>query len=593
CSALDPSLEKMGDKDFKRLAKKMTFKKTFSLRNDAPNKHATDTIELKIPEAGIYLLKAQGADTKESYRLLYVSSLAIMQLPQPLKKVKICVTDSKNGQPLPHAEIVMRSHADNDNTYQTHLTTNDKGEAIVDSPKNYTEIFASWKDDNSMRPTSLTHSYKHYQYRQKDTRAKIFTDRAVYRPSQKVRVGGFVFNQTDDSTKAVPSATITLKLCNTNNRHIESSTVTTDSFGAFETSFTLPQECLNGNFHIYTDYGSANFKVEEYKRPRFKINLRQPKTAYHLGDTVTIEGQVTTWSGTPLGDTKVCCSVRRNTMIWLREDHYDTPLTLRDTLTTNPEGMFQLKVALAHSAPTSPKKTSYRRYCYAIEAKATDTNGETEQATLKLYVGNEKTLIDINMPETLCKEHPKQIFATQSNHMGATVGGKANVWITNQNDTILKTTIDFNRKGQFHFVSQLASGEYKIAIAAADDTTRQNVCEKTFTLFSLSDQHPVGSQPLTVWQRNSSFDTDSASIDVVVATPLKDTWLRYDLATNDKVVESKILHLSDSTLKFKYKYLDKYGDGIHAQFALLHDGRLYHRSVVLEKPIPDKSLEMK
>ncbi|MDD6783523.1 MAG: alpha-2-macroglobulin family protein [Prevotellaceae bacterium] len=593
-TALDKKLETLTEKDFKRLSKKSNFSKTFSLRKTAPCQFITDTIELNMPEAGIYLLKAQSKETGESFQLLHVSCLAVMQLPLPHFKTKICIADSKNGQPLPYAQITLRSHDNTGGNITTnHLSTDNNGEIVIDSPKDHTEIYASWGKDTGMQSVSLLRNFEYrIHFSQKNTRANIYTDRAIYRPGQKVRVGGFVFNKTNDTTKVLSSTTINIELRNTNHRLIETSTATTDNFGAFETEFTLPRECLNGNFHISTQYGSATFKVEEYKRPRFKIELNQPETAYHIGDTVTVEGKVVTWSGTPLSDAKVCCSVRRNTLTWFRNNIGDTPLTVRDTLTTDSEGNFRLKVALSHS-DTDSKRTPNNLYCFTIETKATDTDGETQQALLRLYVGNQRTHININMPDVICKEYPRQIIVTQSNHMGQTIDGKAIVWITSQKDTLLKSHIDFNRKNQFGFIPKLPSGQYKITIMAADDSTHQNLCEKTFALFSIEDQKPMGELPLQVWQSSDTFDNNNQTVDVVVGSPLKDTWLRYDLMANENVIESKTLHISDSILKFRYNYLEKYGDGLHAQFTLLHEGRLYRHSVVLEKPTPDKSLEIK
>lgn len=591
--ATDNKLNNLTAKDYERLSQTPDAHFNLTFNNKTPYGFSTDTTHIVFPKSGIYLIKLQSPDTETAFQIMYVSTLSVMQLPLPDRKTRICVVDGRNGKPMPNAKISIKTFAGETSSWQDYVT-NDNGELTVSSPGNhFAEIYASTTTDNSLPAQPLTRSYD-YRWDFKDSykQANIYTDRAIYRPGQTVKVGGFAYQKDGDSTRTLNHMPINLELYNTNNKLIESTLLTTDDFGTFGTDFILPKECLNGTFHIRCNNGGTSFRVEEYKRPTFQITVQQPTVAYTLGDTINLVGEITAITGQPLAGMTVCCSTIRNRSLWFRQQDYESPITKCDTIETDKDGKFTLPVALSRPDESGAE---LRRmfFTYTINFKATANDGETQENTMRIFAGNTKAWIDTNMPETICKEHLPDIIATLSNSMGKAVEGKGIAVIKQGADTIRYHCFNFNRKGQFGFLKSLYSGEYTIIISPEGETDRKLFYEKTFTLLSLNDSKTSGNNPLQIWNSDNKFKNNNHTVHIVVATPLHDTWLRYDLMANNKVVESKLLHLSDTILHFTYNYSEAYGNGIHAQFAILDKGTLHRKSVVITKPTPDKSLNIR
>lgn len=589
--ASDSKLRELTEKDYAKLSQKPDFRTELAFASRPPYEFATDTTHVRFPKSGVYLVKLQSPETKTEFQILHVSALAVVQLPLPGRKTRICIADNANGKPVANARISIRTVTEGTPSWRDYVC-NGKGELTIDSPKFFSEIFASTADDEALPAKRLvmSHDYK-WNFHDSSTQARIYTDRAVYRPGQTVKAGGFVYRQDGDSTFTPGGLPLNIELHNANGKLIESARLTTDGFGAFGTEFVLPKECLNGMFRIRCDHGSTSFRVEEYKRPTFLINVRQPNTVYSPGDTVYVEGDLATVSGHPMGNTAVYSRTVRNTSRWFCLPGGDSPAIRQDTVVTDSDGKFVLPVIL--SRPDGDSETGQMLYTYTVNVKATADDGETQESTLRIFAGNTKVSISTNIPDVICREHLPELIATQNNSMGKTVDGKGFATIVQGQDTLYSGFIDFNRKGQFDVVRSLSSGEYTITIFPEGETDRRLRYERTFTLLSLNDNRVSGKSPLQVWSSDSRFTDNKQQVHVMAGTPLGDTWLRYDLMANGKVIDSRLMHLNDTVVRFDYTYSETYGNGIHAQFALLADGKLHRKSVVITKPVPDKSLDIK
>lgn len=588
-AASDSIYDNLKSKDLAKLAQSEDFQFALQLKHGQPYENMRDTVSMTLPQSGIYIIKIETAEAGSNYQVIHVSNLAVMQLPMPHKKVKISVVNYQNGKPEANAHVKLKHILKNAVTWQD-LDTNSDGEIIVESSKNLVEIFASTQEDKALQGISLTRSYEEAWNRpDNNTNISLHTDRAIYRPGQVVKVGGFLYNKEDDSTYVLPETRIDIELFNANHKSIEKAVVKTDELGAFGTEFTLPQECMNGTFRINTGYGSKTFKVEEYKRPKFHVVINEPNFAYTLGDTITLSGEVKTYTGLPLSNTKLYCSSQRIRSRWFYYEDTEVPLTTCDTISTDADGHFALRVIL-----TRPEESrySFHRYFYTynINVRATADDGETEESSISLFASNLYAWVDIEIPDVICKEKMPRIIATQSNCMGKAVEGNGRYAITVGKDTIQTGNIAYNLDNQFNFLKSLPSGSYSIHLLPTDDTNWYHCTTKHFSILSLNDSKPIGKEPLQVWQSDESF-TYGHPTTVLVGTPLADAWLHYDLIANEKVIDSRIIHLSDTITRFEYTYKPEYNKGIHAQYAIYSNGNLYRKSVIINKPLPDKDLQ--
>ncbi len=129
----------------------------------------------------------------------------------------------------------------------------------------------------------------------------LFTDRSIYRPGQTLYFKGIVLNRTEAEKKAWANDNYetTIYLRDANYQDTDTIKVKTNEFGSFSGKFQLPQTGLNGDFSIYTkkDNGNANFKVEEYKRPKFYVEYEPLKGTYQVNDTIKTTGIAKAYAG--------------------------------------------------------------------------------------------------------------------------------------------------------------------------------------------------------------------------------------------------------------------------------------------------------
>ena len=127
----------------------------------------------------------------------------------------------------------------------------------------------------------------------------FFTDRAIYRPGQTIQFKGIAlaWHQGKNDYNIMPDRKITVMLRDPNREEVERLDLKTNGYGSLSGSFTAPKGRLTGNFQIATTavpHGQVYFRVEEYKRPKFLVELGKPEQSPKLGDTVQLNGKAPT-----------------------------------------------------------------------------------------------------------------------------------------------------------------------------------------------------------------------------------------------------------------------------------------------------------
>ena len=215
----------------------------------------------------------------------------------------------------------------------------------------------------------------------------IYTDRAIYRPGQKIEAAIIRSSVTNGiETSVVAGEKMHIRLLDSKGEKKAEKYAVTDAYGTAAVDFTLPEgDIRSGYWQLMTDGASASFRVEEYKRPTFEVKLKKNKDEYIVGDTAIVSGIAKTYNGIPQQNSKVVVS------------YYDK----KDTLFTDNDGMFDVKVVIKDPlAQSNGRKIYYPWWRHVkVAADVTDGKGETQSAECHLYVKH------TNQPET--PEEPK------------------------------------------------------------------------------------------------------------------------------------------------------------------------------------------
>ncbi|WP_300670888.1 MG2 domain-containing protein [Soonwooa sp.] len=230
--------------------------------------------------------------------------------------------------------------------------------------------------------------------------AQIFLDRQIYRPGQVVYFKVINTKLIGDKESVVPKATQEIKLEDANGEELAKQSFTTNDFGSYNGSFTLPKSKLNGNFTLVIDDEKLNiseqkdFLVEEYKRPTFELNFEPIKGEYKYGQKIELKGKATMFSGVPLSNSNIQYEIKKENIRWRYFSWYpriyDNENSILGETKTNDKGEFTIVLDLKKDEKLEGVQVDQ----YSINASATDIAGETQSADTSLTVSSVSHYID-------------------------------------------------------------------------------------------------------------------------------------------------------------------------------------------------------
>ena len=240
---------------------------------------------------------------------------------------------------------------------------------------------------------------------------ELFTDRALYRPGQEIRVKGVAYHANPHSRdfRTWPDEEILLTLSDPNGKEVASERLKTNRWGSFSHSFAAPADrltgvwCLTARFSPKGGRETAEFRyvqVEEYKRPKFEAKLEKAGEKATLGAPVTVAGKALTYSGLPVQGAKVAWHVERRTRYpdWWRicrrcgwfggggdgpDDGED--FVAKGEATTDEDGAFA--VEFTPGASPTADLAGDPSFVFAVTATVTDGTGEARTAESSFEIG--------------------------------------------------------------------------------------------------------------------------------------------------------------------------------------------------------------
>ena len=157
------------------------------------------------------------------------------------------------------------------------------------------EPFRAVKGDDKYMPFSCisTPFYSTERFAKNKLSASLFTDRSIYRPSQTVHVGGFVYREQRDTVNVAENENLNV-IMKDGSKVLQKISVKTDSFGGYSADFTLPVSLTGNNVVLIVDNVGKKTKrlvvkkvtVEEYKLPEFRVEIDSVKEHYTWGDSI-------------------------------------------------------------------------------------------------------------------------------------------------------------------------------------------------------------------------------------------------------------------------------------------------------------------
>ena len=566
-----------------------------------------DSIEIggNLP-LGAYLMEVTSDNTgiAPQRELFYVSNLAVMIQQLPDDRHRYVVVNATDGQPIAGAKIELYDQRYDFKTKKdkrlvhARLTTDENGEAYFKNVDG--EVLISTNNDKFM-PAKYIYLSRTRYYEKKDNESKyqVYTDRALYRPGQKVHVTAINFvNMKGIDAKVPVGRELGFQLVNASWKEVEMKKAKIDEYGTASVDFELPKEGQTGMYHVsVNDQVNRFFRVEEYKRPTFEITFPKVNEKYNWGDTVVVKASAKTYAGVPVQGAKVEYQVTRRNQLWWWGAGSAGQLVKTDSCVTREDGTFDVEIPLEASlsgkdeADMSDFMRIARFFNFEVSAIVTDISGESHEGVMSLPLGTKPTILTVNLPKRIEIDSLNMVTFAYRNASGMPISSRLKYRIDKGEwkDAEANAPVSIKEYASSSASSSLVwkSGVHQLEAICGQDTLQQK-----FTLFSMKDTHPV--EPTTEWyyQTAKTFPRDGKPVYIQVGSSENGAHIVYSIIAGNKLLEKGAWELGDSIVTLPFTYKEEYASGIVLNYSFVKQGKCYTRMMSIARPLPEKKLNI-
>ena len=358
---------------------------------------------VKIPNdvpKGTYVCVASALDSlKENNNKIEGCFLSITDIAIFISKenkggqIEVATLNGKNGTPISDVNVTITRTEWNKVPLIVFSGKSDSlGKVKIETFKiphyHSSYIFASKDKD-----TSFMNIHPIYENEGSDFNSSlIFTDRAVYRVGQKIffKVIAFRFIHNKGPYSLIKDSPIEVELKDYNYETVEKISLKTNSFGSVSGEFLIPKGRMLGRWQILSTFGGeTSILVEEYKRPTFEVEIKEPLSPLRLNVEAKIKGEARYYFGMPLTSGSVDYTVTRIPRFpwwcWWYSSFSKPEMIDSGNTTVDENGTFT--ITFLPETDERLKETKGITYTYAVNVNVTDEGGETRGDEKRFNIG--------------------------------------------------------------------------------------------------------------------------------------------------------------------------------------------------------------
>ena len=564
-----------------------------------------DTIvELPALDFGMYRVEL-GSEPQE-YMDFEVSNLFYLQTRRRQKEEDIIsdyvVVDAKSGAPKQNVNLTVKKKRNNEEPeILAETSTDPSGFSEIILPGKGGYVSTCFTDGNDRFLSPDTYSLYRYSYnggaRTNDnagTYVSIFTDRAIYRPSQTVYYKAILYKLERKAVEVIADKALKVIVYDANEQTITEQNLKTNEFGSIASSFVIPASGLSGDFRIYVDsYGSELIRVEEYKRPTFEVKMTRPTNAFSFGDSITVKGRADYLLGTPLSGAKVEYTVARAYSWWWPSPSLGDDNTVAEgTCVVADDGSFDISFL----AQKNEKDEGLAYYRYSVSAKVTDANGETHEETIFLSVGDRSLIFSSDSQKRMLMDDfpAKRYKIANLNGEGQVVN--VSYEVLRDSTSVATGSVLSDKEGAFTLnvdTKKWLSCAYKVNLKALDEKGREVTASYEMVLYRKNDKRPAVHTVLWTEDVKDLSLPYGKEYKVRVGSSLKDAHLLVVVNDEQGEVERRWVDLNDEIKDFSFKLEEKNGENLNVRFFLVNEGSCHESSFSIKKQQESKWIPIK
>lgn len=567
-----------------------------------------DSIEIggNLP-LGAYLMEVTSDNTgiTPQRELFYVSNLAVMIQQLPDDRHRYVVVNATDGQPVPGAKIVLYDRNYDDKTgkfkrvIHARMTTDDQGEAYFKNVDGMVLIYTSADKFAPAKDIYLSRA-RYYEKKDDEVKYQLFTDRAIYRPGQKVHASAVSYIVKKGLDASVPGKSKELKfiLRDANWKQVAEQKATTDEYGTASVDFELPKEGQTGQYSISVNGTATEYiRVEEYKRPTFEITFPKVNEKYTWGDTVVVKASAKTYAGVPVQGARVEYQVTRRNQLWWWGAGSAGQLVKTDSCVTREDGTFDVEIPLEASlsgkngGDMSDFMRQARFFNFEVSVIVTDISGESHEGVMSLPLGTKPTILTVNIPKRIEADSLKTVTFAYRNASGMPISSNLKYRIDGGEWKVAEANAPVAIK-EYAASSASSAQVWKSGVHQLEAICGTDTLQQKFTLFSIKDTHPM--EPTTEWyyQTAKTFPHDGKPVYVQVGSSENGAHIVYSIIAGNKLLEKGAWELGDSIVTLPFTYKPEYASGVVINYSFVKNGECYTRKISIARPLPEKKLNI-
>ncbi|MBM4035607.1 MAG: hypothetical protein FJ291_28025 [Planctomycetes bacterium] len=369
------------------------------LENRKEHEYHNSQMELDLSEQGVYLITADGGGVHAEATVL-ISQLAIVTKGAHDKTVTY-VADALSGEPVPTADVQVAwcwwdgggqrwanaKGATNDGGFFTHPVTDQR----------HSQFYLLARKGNSY---AFTNSHRGWwSPMQPGLWLYGYTDRPAYRPDEDVHFKFIARHYNGNEFENLAGKPYIVVINDPQGGKLYEKTLTTNENGTLTDTVKLAKEPKLGQYSINVRQpdnrgsGHAQFRVEEYKLPEYKVEITTSKDTYRVGEKLELKIAASFYFGGPVQEADCEVVVRQNEYwhyyvpyrkyAWYYEDYEGFgrrgrwwggrggggTVVKTEKLKTDAKGIATVTI----ETPQLPEQEDQRRdYTYSVEARVVD-----------------------------------------------------------------------------------------------------------------------------------------------------------------------------------------------------------------------------
>lgn len=618
------------------------------------NQHSVELIMKSLP-IGFYVCMI--ANNKEfSYEKniaasapFYVSDISFIKRVKNDGSVDVHVLSRTTGKPLSgvNAKVWYQKYNYRRSKYDKitigNFTTDQDGFFTIEPNKksSYSRYlnFLFTKGNDSLTSSGSTYLYHSKQEKKIVLSTTIFTDRAIYRPGQIVYFKGIVLKSDGDKHDVIKKHTVPVTFYDVNYQKVSELKLTTNEYGTFSGSFTIPSGVLTGSFQISTPNGSKYIQVEEYKRPKFEVEMLPFKGNYLLNDTLKVNGIAKAYAGSNITDAMVSYRVVRKPVWrgwWFWDMNFNETEIVNGKTTTDDKGEFNVNFKAIPDL--SMPKSEHLVFNYQIYVDVTDMNGETQSTSKSMVVGYRALQVNVDMDKTIDKTAEQEVKIITENLNGEFIPAKGNIKIfklqeperplhdrswqqpdkhlysedewrkslphveyADENNPVNMPkgeqvfSLNFNTKDKKKFtiekLKKWNNGYYVVEIESKDAFGNDVLYKKFFTLYSSKGKKlPYPDDSWFSVVKNDGEPGEKAVF--LIGSGYNDVSVLYEIEHKYNLVKKEWITLDNEQRRIEIPITEEHRGNFSVHFTFIKNNRFYSYSEVITVPYTNKKLDI-